>query len=72
MIADHTQVQYYLTKVNPRAPFQIVIRNVHRQSRGLIFSPQLPPETALQINQAIARLKGKRNGGQHQKRWVPE
>ncbi|HND09159.1 MAG TPA: transporter substrate-binding domain-containing protein [Pseudomonadota bacterium] len=72
VIADHTQVQYYLTKVNPRAPFQIVIRNVHRQSQGLIFSPQLPPETALQINQAIARLKENGTVDNIKKRWVPE
>lgn len=72
VIADHTQVQYYLSKVNPRAPFQIVIRNVHRQSQGLIFSPQLPPETALQINQAIARLKENGTVDTIKRRWIPE
>ncbi len=72
VIADNTQVQYYLSKVNPKAPFQIVIRNVHRQSQGLIFSPQLASETALQINQAIARLKENGTVDTVKKRWVPE
>lgn len=72
VIADNTQIQYYLTRVNPKAPFQVAIRNVHRQSQGLIFSPQLPAETVLQINQAIARLKENGTVDNIKKRWIPE
>jgi len=72
VIADNTQIQYYLTKVNPRAPFQVAIRNIHRQSQGLIFSPNLPAETVLQINQAIARLKENGTVDNIKKRWIPE
>lgn len=72
VIADNSQILYYLTKINPRAPFQVAIRNVHRQSQGMIFSPQLPAETALQINQAIARLKENGTVDNIRKRWLPE
>ena len=72
VIADNTQIQYYLTKVNPRAPFQVAIRNIHRQSQGMIFSPNLPAETVLQINQAIARLKENGTVDNIKKRWIPE
>lgn len=72
VIADNTQIQYYLTKVNPKAPFQVAIRNVHRQSQGLIFSPQLSAETALEINQAIARLKENGSVDNIKKRWIPD
>lgn len=72
VIADNIQIQYYLTKVNPKAPFQVAIRNVHRQSQGLVFSPSLPKETALQIDQAIARLKENGTVDAIKKRWIPE
>ncbi len=72
VIADNIQILYYLTKVNPKAPFQVAIRNVHRQSQGLIFSPSLAPETALLINQAIARLKENGTVDNIRKRWIPE
>jgi ABC-type amino acid transport substrate-binding protein len=71
VIADNAQIQYYITKLNPRAPVHIAIRNVHRQSQGLIFSPQLPAETALKINQAIARLKENGTIDNVKKRWLP-
>lgn len=72
VIADNIQILYYLTKVNPKAPFQVAIRNVHRQSQGLVFSPSLPKETALQIDQAIARLKENGTVDAIKKRWIPE
>ena len=72
VIADNMQIQYYLTKVKPKAPFQVAIRNVHRQSQGLIFAPSLPEATALQINQAIARLKENGTVDGIRKRWIPE
>lgn len=72
VIVDNIQILYYLTKVNPKAPFQVAIRNVHRQSQGLVFSPSLPKETALQIDQAIARLKENGTVDAIKKRWIPE
>ena len=72
VIADNAQVQYYKTKINPRAPLQVVIRNIHRQSQGLILSPQLPDATALRINQAIARIKETGTADAILRRYVPE
>jgi ABC-type amino acid transport substrate-binding protein len=72
VIADNAQVQYYRTKLNPRAPLQVVIRNIHRQSQGLILSPQLPDSTVLRINQAIARIKETGTADAIMRRYVPE
>lgn len=72
VIADNAQVQYYRTKINPRAPLQVAIRNIHRQSQGLILSPQLPDATALRINQAIARIKETGTADAILRRYVPE
>ena len=72
VIADNAQIQYYLSKVNPRAPLQVAIRNIHRQSQGLIFAPQLSAEAALRINQAIARLKENGTVDNIRKRWLPD
>jgi ABC-type amino acid transport substrate-binding protein len=71
VVADNSQIQYYLSKLNPKAPLQVAIRNIHRQSQGLIFAPQLPAETALKINQAIARLKENGTIDNIKKRWIP-
>jgi len=72
VIADNAQVAYYRTKINPRAPLQVAIRNIHRQSQGLILSPQLPEPTALRINQAIARIKETGTADAIMRRYVPE
>ncbi|HNN96340.1 MAG TPA: transporter substrate-binding domain-containing protein [Pseudomonadota bacterium] len=72
VIADNAQVAYYRTKLNPRAPLQVAIRNIHRQSQGLILSPQLPEATALRINQAIARIKETGTADAIMRRYVPE
>jgi polar amino acid transport system substrate-binding protein len=56
VVADTNQIRYYMTQVNPKAPLQIALTDLHPQSQGIIFSPQLPAETALKINQAIATL----------------
>lgn len=72
VIADNLQIQYYHSKVNPRAPLQVAIRNIHRQSQGLVLSPELPAETVLKINQAIARLKENGAIDTMKKRWVSE
>lgn len=72
VIADHAQIQYYRTKINPRAQLSVAIRNIHRQSQGLILSPQLPDATALRINQAIARIKETGTADAIMRRYVPE
>ena len=72
VIADNAQVQYYRTKINPRAPLQVAIRNIHRQSQGFVLSPQLPEATALRINQAIARIKETGTADAIMRRYVPE
>lgn len=72
VIADDSQVQYYRSKINPRAPLQVAIRNIHRQSQGLILAPQLPAETALRINQSIARLKENGTIDNIKKRWLAD
>lgn len=72
VIGDNAQIQYYRTKINPRAPLQIAIRNIHRQSQGLILSPQLPDDAVLRINQAIARLKETGTSDAIMRRYVPE
>lgn len=72
VIADHAQIQYYRTKINPRAQLSVAIRNIHRQSQGLILSPQLPESTALRINQAIARIKETGTADAIMRRYVPE
>jgi ABC-type amino acid transport substrate-binding protein len=72
VIADHAQIQYYRTKINPRAQLSVAIRNIHRQSQGLILSPQLPESTVLRINQAIARIKETGTADAIMRRYVPE
>lgn len=72
VVADNLQIQYYHEQLNPRAPVQVAIRNIHRQSQGLILSPNLPPETVLRINQAIARLKENGTIDAIKKRWFPD
>lgn len=72
VIADNLEIQYYHTKLNPRARVQVAIRNIHRQSQGLILSPNLPPETELRINQAIARLKENGTIDTIKDRWLPD
>lgn len=69
VIADNGQIQYYLSKVKPRVPLRVALSNIHRQSQGLIFSPGLPSETALRINQAIARLRENGTIDTIKKRW---
>ena len=48
VIADNAQIQYYRTKLNPRAPLQIAIRNIHRQSQGLIFAGRVVEDFKLE------------------------
>lgn len=72
VIADNGQIQYYVGKLKPRAPLRVALSNIHRQSQGLIFSPELPNETALRINQAIARLRENGTIDAIKKRWRQE
>jgi len=72
VIADNAQIQYYRLKINPHAQVQVAIRNIHRQSQGLILSPNLSAETALRINQAIARMKENGTVDNIKKHWLPE
>lgn len=69
VIADNGQIQYYVGKIKPKAPLRVALSNIHRQSQGLIFSPQLSNETALRINQAIARLRENGTIDSIKKRW---
>lgn len=57
VVADTAQIRYYMSQVNPNGSFQIVLTDLRPQSQGLIFSPTLPSQTVLKINQAIATLK---------------
>mgnify|MGYP000281752672 FL=1 len=61
-----------MSKLNPRAPLRVAIRNVRRQSQGLIYAPNLPADTALKINQAIARMKENGSSDVIKKRWLPD
>lgn len=71
VIADNAQIQFYRLKINPHAQVQVAIRNIHRQSQGLIYSPNMTPEMALRINQAIARLKENGTIDNIKKHWLP-
>jgi ABC-type amino acid transport substrate-binding protein len=71
VVADNLQIQYYLAKVNPRSPLRVAIADIHRQSQGFIFAPNLPENTALRINRAIARLKENGVIDSIRQRWLP-
>jgi polar amino acid transport system substrate-binding protein len=72
VVADNVQIQYYLAQVNPRAPLRVAISDIHRQSQGFVFAPQLTEDTALRINQAIARLKENGVIEGIRRRWLPD